>query len=525
MATGKTRVGPLLAERWGTTFVDADQAIEERLGMSVSRIFATVGEDAFRSVERQVCQELAEGDGVVAVGGGAVVEPDDLAVLARRATVVCLEADEETLAHRLEGETGRPLADDGGWRELLGSRRDAYRSVAIRVDTSSRAPEDVADEIMARLRSPLGQARRRPVPAPDGEYGLLVGSGLLPEAGATLREHSLPAGRAAGRAVVVTDDSLLELHAPALLDSLRSAGWEPVVVRVPVGEAAKSLSELARLYHALAEHYVARDGLVLGLGGGAVGDLAGFAASTYLRGVAYVAVPTTLLAMVDAAIGGKTAVNLPQGKNLVGTFTSPRLVLSDVATLTTLPAAEWRAGMAEVVKHALIAGGELLDRLEAEPPSRPPSPTDQLDQTVALVDRAAAVKVGVVAGDFREQGRREVLNLGHTFAHGFERASGWTVRHGEAVAVGLVAACRTAAELGLAEPGLADRIQSLLSALGLPVALDLDPDEVLAGMAHDKKRRGGRLRLVLPERPGSVVVRDAPDRRTLLRVLEGVLHG
>jgi shikimate kinase / 3-dehydroquinate synthase len=518
MATGKTTVGRILAGRLATSFADADAAIEERFGVPISEVFARQGEVAFREVERRVCRELADAGGVVAVGGGAVVDPEDRAALARRATLVCLDADPATLAPRLGGRTGRPLADDGGWRALLARRSPAYDDVALHVATDGLTPEAVTDRVQERLAEPEAVAHRMPVPAPDGEYGLLVGPGLLTGAGALLREHGL----APGRALIVTDAVVSAHHAPPLLESLAAAGWEVAVVHVPPGEPAKSLPELGRLYDACAAHQLGRDGLVLGLGGGAVGDLAGFAAATWLRGVAYVALPTTLLAMVDAAIGGKTGVNLGAGKNLAGTFTSPRLVLADVATLTTLPAAEWRAGLAEVVKHALIAGGDLLERLESDPPATPP--VGVAEDLADLVARAASVKVGVVAEDFRERGRREVLNLGHTFAHAFEHASRWRVRHGEAVSVGLVAACVAAAEMGLAEPALTGRVESLLRALGLPLRLDLDPDPVLAAMAHDKKRRAGRLRLVLPERPGSVVVRTAPEEAVLRRVLGHVLR-
>jgi shikimate kinase / 3-dehydroquinate synthase len=520
MGTGKSTVGPLLAERLGRPFIDADHVVAARVGLPVAEIFARRGEAAFRAAEREVCRELAEVEAVVAVGGGATVHPADRAALARRAMLVCLEADPATLEARLAGSTGRPLADDGGWRELLAQREPSYRAIGTRVDTVDRRPDEVADAVAARLLAPDAGARRRPVSAPDDEYGLLIGPGLLTAAGRVLREHEVPPGRA----LVVTDATVAGLHAPSLLASLGAEGWDARVVEVARGEAAKSLAVLEELYDALVDHGVDRDGVVLGLGGGAVGDLAGFAAATYLRGVAYVAVPTTLLAMVDASLGGKTGVNLPRGKNLVGSFTSPRLVLADVATLSTLPPAEWRAGLAEVVKHALIGDPGLLEGLEASPPAGPPGPAGrEMEGAAGLVERAAAVKIGVVAEDFRERGRREQLNLGHTFAHGFERASGWRVRHGDAVAVGLVAACRAASAMGLAAPELAARVESLLRSVELPVRLDLDVDEVLAAMAHDKKRRGGRLRLVLPERPGSVVVRPAPEPAVLRRVLDSVL--
>jgi shikimate kinase / 3-dehydroquinate synthase len=527
MGVGKTAVGRELASCLGRPFADADAVIEARAGLPIPTIFERHGEAGFRAMERAVCRELADAGGVVAVGGGAVVAAEDRAALARRAVLVCLDADEAALAARLDGDAARPLAAGGAWRRILAERRPAYQAVALHVDTTRLAPAEVAQRVTDCLGSrPAALARRRPVPAPDGEYGMLAGAGLLAEAGRLLAEHGLPGGRVA----VVTDAGVGRLHAAPVRDALAAAGRDAVMVEVPAGEAAKTLEELERVYGSLAGHGLGRDGVVLGLGGGAIGDLAGFAAATWLRGVPYVAAPTTLLAMVDAAIGGKTGVNLPAGKNLVGSFASPRLVLADTATLATLPTAEWRAGLAEVVKHALIGDPALLDRLESDPrpPLDPPAPADAaaLAGVTALVERAAAVKIAVVAEDFREEGRRETLNLGHTFAHGFERASGWGVRHGDAVAVGLVAACRVAAELGLAAPSLADRVERLLVRLGLPVRLELDAVEVLAAMGQDKKRRAGRLRLALPERPGSVLVREVPDAAVLRRVVDGLLgHG
>jgi shikimate kinase / 3-dehydroquinate synthase len=520
MGTGKTTVGPMVAERLGYPFLDADDVIAQQQGIPVPAIFARHGEAAFRAAEREVCRRLADEQAVVAVGGGAVADPADRAALARRATLVCLDADEHTLATRLADSTDRPLATDGGWREIRDARRSSYEAIALRVDTAGRDPGDVAAAVLAALDDPVAAARRHPVAAPDGEYGVLTGPGLLGVAARLLREHDIPEGRT----VVVTDAGVSALYGRALLEDLDAGGRDAVLVAVPSGEAAKSLSVLEGVYDALSSHGVDRAGVVVGLGGGSVGDVAGFAAATYLRGVAYVGMPTTLLAMVDAAVGGKTGVNLPRGKNLVGSFTSPRLVLADVATLATLPAEEWRAGLAEVVKHALIGDPGLLDLLEADPPrDMPATDPGALEAVAALVARAAAVKIAAVTEDFRERGRREQLNLGHTFAHGFEHASGWSVRHGDAVAVGLVAACRAGEAVGACSPELTARVEALLQTLGLPGRLDLDADAVLAAMAQDKKRRDGLLRLVVPERPGSVVVVPAPGAAALRRVLDSVL--
>jgi shikimate kinase / 3-dehydroquinate synthase len=520
MGTGKSTVGPLLAKRIGVPFVDADEVIAARFNLPVAEVFARHGEPAFRAAEREVCLELSQVEAVVAVGGGAVADPAERAALARRAMLVCLHADDATLAARLRGSTDRPLVAAGRWRDLLAERQASYDAIGLRADSSGRAPADVADAVAALLESPDGRAHRRAVHAPDGEYGVLVGPGLLGAAGRLMREHGLPSGRV----VVVTDPTVGALHARPLLDGLAAAGRDARIVEVPVGEAAKSVGALEALYGELVGHGVDRGSVVIGLGGGAVGDLAGFAAATYLRGVPYVAAPTTLLAMVDASVGGKTGVNLPHGKNLVGTFTSPRLIVADVRTLATLPPAEWRAGLAEVVKHALIADPGLLERLEEDPRARPPGTgDDELADIASLVARSATVKIDVVAADFRERGPRESLNLGHTFAHAFEHASGWRVRHGDAVAVGLVAASRTSEAMGLSVAGLADRVASLLGSLGLPTRLELDPDRVLAAMSQDKKRRDGRVRLVLLERPGSVLVRPAPEEPLLRQVLGSVL--
>ena len=330
------------------------------------------------------------------------------------------------------------------------------------------------------------------VQAPDGAYDVLVGRGLLAGLGERLVERGL-----AGPVALVTDESVAPLHAPIAQSSLKRAGLAHTLVVLPAGETAKTLDTVRLAYDAFLAAGLGRDATVVALGGGVIGDLVGFAAATYLRGVAFVQAPTTLLSMVDASVGGKVGVDLPQGKNLVGAFKTPRLVLADLAALDTLPQAEVTAGLAEVVKAGIIDDPALLAHLE----------TDGPEPLAWTVTRAIAVKQRVVEADPYESGRRVVLNLGHTFGHALESVSGFRLRHGECVAVGMVAAAHLAARLGYVDATLEERIRAVLVKLGLPTnAPGYAPDEIYAQMAVDKKKAAGKLRFILPRSVGNVVV-------------------
>jgi 3-dehydroquinate synthase len=324
-----------------------------------------------------------------------------------------------------------------------------------------------------------------------GAYDVHVRPGLLAEAGALVR------GAIGERPLaVITDPTVAALFPRWRLGDL--AG-EPLLV--PPGEAAKTREEWARLTDQLLERGLGRDGAILAVGGGSVGDLAGFVAATYLRGVPVVQVPTTLLAMLDASVGGKVAVDTPHGKNLVGAFHPPALVLADPATLVTLPEREYRAGLAEALKHGLVADAAYLEWIVAharELGARDPSVLER------LIARSVEIKAAVVGADERESGQRAILNAGHTVAHAIEQVSGFTVLHGEAVGLGLVAECRLAERLGVAGAGPAARVVEALRALGLPVGLDrpLGAEALVAAMATDKKNRGGSLRFALVAEPG-----------------------
>jgi 3-dehydroquinate synthase len=355
--------------------------------------------------------------------------------------------------------------------------------------------------------------RRIEVRVPGGTYPVHLGHGLLDRLDELLPE--LPGAQAAA----VVFSAPVAAHAERAAAACARRGLEPRLLEVPAGEAAKQLAVVASLYERLAAIPAHRADPVLAVGGGGTNDAAGFAAATWLRGVPLVNLPTTVLAMVDAALGGKTGVDLPSGKNLVGAFHQPLAVVADYATLAGLDPAERRSGLAEVVKAGLVGDPALADACLVQAHA---APTGDLQALAPLVEAAVRVKAAVVAADEREQGRRAVLNYGHTLGHALERLAGFTLRHGEAVALGMVFAARVAEAVGIAAPGLADGHVRVLAAMGLPTGgVELDPTAVLAAMATDKKHLGG-LRLVLLRAVGEPVVVPAPDEAVLAAAIRSL---
>ena len=352
----------------------------------------------------------------------------------------------------------------------------------------------------------------------DRSYAIVVGQGVIDSLGSALT------ALAARRAIVVADEAIAATHAARAIASLGRAGVETTLLVVPAGEASKSAAEAARLWNELARLAVDRRTHVVAVGGGVVGDLTGFVAATFARGLPLWQVPTTLVAQVDSAIGGKTGINLDTGKNLVGAFWQPRGVVADIGTLATLPDREFTSGLAEVLKYGVILDADLFAWLEANAPAiRRRDPAALLH----IVERSAALKAHVVERDEHEtSGLRAILNYGHTFAHAFETAAGYgTLLHGEAVAIGMAAAARLAAALGRVGPDVVARQDALLTALGLPVAandLSWTPpvaDELITIMGRDKKTVDGRLRFVLPTRIGHVELVDDIDAALVRGVL------
>ncbi|HEY8197595.1 MAG TPA: 3-dehydroquinate synthase [Gemmatimonadales bacterium] len=327
-----------------------------------------------------------------------------------------------------------------------------------------------------------------------GHYPVYVEPGALARLDRLVGEH-LPGRRVA----MIADDSVHRLYR---LGRMGAAPWAGETVTFAAGEKSKTRESWARLTDTLMERGFGRDSGLIALGGGVTGDLAGFVAATYMRGVPYIQVPTTLLAMVDASVGGKTGVDTPQGKNLVGAFHPPAAVLADPQTLATLPHRDYRAGLAEAVKHGLIADREYFEWMEAnalEISSR------GLDPLTRLIRRSVEIKAEVVSGDERESGPRAILNAGHTVAHALERASGYELSHGEAVALGLIVECELAEQLGIASPGLRNRVATLLGRFGLPARLPpIDRSTLLGNMTIDKKNRRGQVHFALPRQMGEM---------------------
>ncbi len=517
MGTGKTAVGHEVARRMGRPLVDVDAEIEKRAGKPILHIFAEDGEATFRQMEAALCEELSARDGlVIATGGGALVNPTNRVAMMKSGTVVCLNASPDEIIRRVSGNSDRPLLDVADPRakveRLLAVRREAYQAIPWQVDTTGLSVKEVADRVVE-----LADVITLPVRHPGGEYPIHIGDGLLAHVGGALRATGVPEG---SRVAVVSNPVVAPLYGATVEDSLRSAGFQPFACSIPDGERHKTLGTVAALYDQFLAAGLDRSGTVLSLGGGVTGDVAGFAAASFMRGVRFAQVPTTLLAMADASVGAKTGVDLPQGKNLVGAFKQPVMVLIDPTVLRTLAEEEIRSGMVETIKHGVIGAPDLFEELESAPSNLQP-PTDGCHPlSTAQLARSLQVKIEVVEQDPLERGRRTVLNLGHTVGHALERLSGFSLRHGEAVGIGMVAAARIAVELGRAEPSLVDRIEAVLAAWGLPVrCASFDSDAIWEAMAHDKKRRGRALRWVLPRAIGEVEITEDVSLETVKSIL------
>jgi shikimate kinase/3-dehydroquinate synthase len=496
---GKSSIGHLLAERLGVPFLDTDAEIERLAGQSVAAVFASRGEAAFRVLEREVvAAACALPAGVIATGGGAPVDPTSRAAMGVAGCVFWLDAPVEELATRLQAEAdpNRPLlAGDlhASLRRLHRERGAIYAETGRRIDASGATPGQVVDRIMAILEGsdPVW------VRTPSQTYPVYIGSGILSQAGELLRRHDLE-----GRLRVIADEHVGRLHGEQLRAGLGELpqAWYPV----PAGEEHKTLDQAAELFDRLLADGPERRDIIVAFGGGVVGDLAGFVAATLLRGLRFVQIPTTLLSQVDSSVGGKVGVDHPRGKNLIGAFHQPHLVLADVDLLRTLPAREIAAGWTEVVKIAVIQDADLFTELEGSVELlRALEPRE----TSRAIRRAVELKARVVERDERDlTGVRAILNYGHTLGHALEAATDYSsFLHGEAVAVGMAGAAHIAQQLGLHPADAVDRQTQLLQSLGLPQSCPaVSKAELRAAMGLDKKRHRGRITWVLPTGIGQV---------------------
>ena len=489
--SGKSTVGRLLAERLGLPFADLDAVIVETDGRPIPQIFAEEGESGFRAREKQALADMAARTRhVVALGGGALLNSECRALAEENGEVLCLACTLETLCHRIDNAPGaRPLAGNhAALEKLMANRAAHYASFPRRLDVSSGTPETLAEA----AETLFGAWR-----IDSGDVPSLVFAGCNLIAGLGDEVTALGLGK---RAVVVCDANTDPLYGDRVEASLRAAGVETFRTVISAGESTKTLATVQSIWGAFLRAGLARDDFAVAVGGGVVGDLTGFAAATWMRGIRWVNVSTTLLSMVDASTGGKTGCDLPEAKNLIGAFHSPSLVLADVDTLATLPAREVRCGLAEAIKHAFIADPGLLDIL-------PTGTTGILPvDLAAFVARALAVKVHCVREDPLEKNIRGKLNLGHTVGHAVEVVSDFTIQHGEAVAIGTVEEARLAVRLGLAPADWPDLVAAPFARVGLPTALPegCTFESLVPVMKRDKKKKGGVVRFALPCAPGDV---------------------
>jgi shikimate kinase/3-dehydroquinate synthase len=503
MGAGKTSIGRRLAARLGLPFRDADAEIELAAGCTIAELFARYGEREFREGERRVIRRLLVGGDklVLATGGGAFMDPETRAAIRAEAVSVWLRCPLATLVRRVATRSHRPLLDGRDpaqvLEQLMTVRHPIYAEADVTVLCGDDPPEQTTTQVLDAL---LGhRPPRRLAVAVGGGYEVLVGEGLIARAGALLAPV-LPQKRC----VIVTDATVAPLYLDALLAGLRETGFQAEPIVVPPGEGSKTLAVYGEVVDRLLALGVERRTAVIALGGGVVGDLAGFAAATTLRGLPFVQIPTTLLAQVDSSVGGKTGVNTARGKNLVGAFHQPVAVLADTGALASLPPRELRAGYAEIVKAGLIGDAPFYRWCEQHGSCVVGGDATLLAEAVL---RACAFKAAVVGDDERESRAndgRALLNLGHTFGHALEAEYGYTgaLLHGEAVALGLGLAFRLSARLGLCAPEVAERVVAHIASVGLPAELGSlnrrhSASALIGHMARDKKVRDGQLHFVL----------------------------
>lgn len=495
--SGKSSVGKVLADSLNMDFLDLDVEIEKFADMPIPQIMQEWGEGAFRDLEfSTLTRNIKEKSKVISLGGGALLRARTRTRVEASGEIVFLETDLKTLIKRLnEDETVRPLLAgslEDKLDALLVQRAAHYGSFKKRVNTAGKTLEQVVIDIQHLLGRyhvrGMGQGYDV-LFCPDSFDGLVD----------LLREKELNPPVA-----IVCDENVAPLYGNRLLTILRRAGYgynRPHMITIPAGEEHKHLDSIMKFWRRFLEAGIDRKSTVIALGGGVIGDMAGFAAATFMRGVPWINVPTTLLSMVDASVGGKTGFDLPEGKNLIGSFYPPKLVLVNHNTLDTLPESELRSGLAEVVKHGVIADPELfafcshgIEKVRAN--------------LGYVVRRGMSVKIDFIQADPYERGIRAALNLGHTIGHAVELVSGFAIRHGEAVSIGMVAEARLAERLSLADKGLSVTLARSLVGLGLPVEIpeNLPRDEIIRAMRVDKKKAGGVVRFALPIKIGEVKV-------------------
>jgi shikimate kinase/3-dehydroquinate synthase len=551
--TGKSLVAMEVALRLNWDFLDTDDEIVKQTGKPIAEIFRQDGEAKFRELEREMIRKACQQrQTVIAIGGGAIVDPQNYELLAKTGLIVCLDAKPETIYERLSRDAARGpeavvrplLAVDNPLeriRQLKASRQPYYAKADWTIHTDGLSVSEVAEEVIraSRLLRRTNSCQLSAFSDKDivcmvetktQSYPIFAGYGLLDKLGEKMKQTAL-----SGTATIISDENVFSLYGSKVEGILKDAGFAVNSFVVPPGEETKNMDYVIKIYDFLVEHRAERDDIIIALGGGMVGDLVGFVAATFLRGMFWIQVPTSLAAMVDASIGGKVGVNHPEGKNLIGAFYQPNLVLADCQTLTTLPQRELISGWAEVIKHGMILDEEFVQFLEGNVNRLTKLEPELLTRAIA---RSAAIKAQVVSQDEKERaGKRTILNYGHTIAHGLEAATQYKrFLHGEAVAIGMVGAAKLSQRLGLLPSAAVERQQALLQKFGLPTSLRAEAASQrrgrkrsnlklsLAGITRamelDKKVRGKTIRWVLLQDIGKAVIRTDVPQRDVLAVLQ-----
>ncbi len=532
--SGKSAVGRRLAQRHGAAFIDLDERIETDAGRTIPKIFADDGEAAFRTLERRAVLDLGPADPdpaiarVIASGGGTVADPRNRWALYRGRASIWLDGRPEVLAQRLRRSPRvRPLIESrdpiGAVRDLGAKRQRFYAAADLRVTGVAEVPDvirAIEDQLDARRAAGTSGTTLLRAETPIGR--VVIGDGIaVAEVAAALDRTN------ARRAIILSEPGAWDAFGLAIATGLRAAGWTVETILLPQGEEAKRLSVVEGTARDLVRLHVERGEPLVAIGGGALGDVAGFVAATYLRGVPLIHVPTTLVAQIDSSIGGKTGVDLPEGKNLVGAFHLPESTIVDVRALSTLPERQRRAALGEAVKMAALGDERLFELLEIDGPQIATGADGAEGAVAEVVERCAWAKVEVVTADEREldaAGGRITLNLGHSVGHALEAAAGYTgLLHGEAVAYGLRAASAIGQAVGVTPAARADRIVQLLDRLDLATEpLTLPLEAVMDHLASDKKHAAGSLRWVLPTEDG-VVVRSGIELAVVELAVLGLL--
>lgn len=502
MGTGKSTTGRILANMSGYEFFDSDEEIEKKAGMTIKDIFSRQGESCFRKLESEVIEDLANRRGcVISTGGGVVLSGRNMEILKSNGTIISLKAKPEVILERIDKTGGRPLlnVDDpcNAIYGILNAREGLYKGDLI-LDTSYMNPEETAVRINAFVSSKK-QSSRFTIDFASGACEIVSGSHLI-----DYLDIFIDSVYPKGKILIISNPAVHGLWGSKLIGALE--GRYPLDwCLIPDGEEYKNIESLLKIYDKAAEMKLERDSLIIGFGGGVIGDITGFAASTFMRGIPYIQIPTTLLSQSDSGIGGKTAINYKEGKNLIGSFYQPKMVIADSSLLVTLPLREFSSGLAEVIKYGIISDYEFFEYLENKMDKI--LHLDQEDMSY-IIRKSCSIKASIVQQDEMDHGPRMLLNYGHTIGHAIEAATGYGLfRHGEAISLGMEGAAYIAAAVGIMKENYRSRQSKLLAGAGLPIRFpDMDIEKVFNLMKSDKKSQKGHIRFVLPKSPGDSAV-------------------